>query len=973
LEKINKLLIICLVLVFACSCSVQKRKNDKDGPISKLYHNVTAHYNAYYNAEILIKESMITLGDQHQDNYTKILPVFDYVAADNPQAAASGLDEAIKKVTVVVNLHPESNWSDDCYLLAGKAQYIKKDYESAEETLLYMLKEFSPEAVAQREKDGVKRTGSQVPDKASKSKKSKASSKSRKKARKKKQKELKAKRKASKKRNEARKKEREKRRKQGIKNTGKDADTKSNKEAPLPTDAPKTFDTNEPLEKKEEKPEKYFLKHRPAYQDGQLWMARTYIERQSFTEAARLIDLLDKDPLTFKGVKRDLAPVKAHYHIQQKNYNLAIDALKEAIELGNDRQLKARYAYILAQIYQNQGDNQASEIAFQQALKFSNAYDMEFSARLNIIRSGWEGGKISSEIASKDLNKMTRDIKNYEYRDQIYFLLASIALKNNDKLAAIEYLKSSLNYSEGNTAQKSESYLKLAQLYFEKESFVEAKAYFDSTLQVLPKTDDRYDVVTEYSNNLTDIAANLVIIQKQDSLLRISNMSEEDQKALAYQIKKTEEERAFNELKNNKNAKPDGSKKPKGINNKSNYWAYNEKARKKGLKDFKKRWGDRPLEDNWRRSVRSELRSLDDKQEIVENNIDRELSDDDVKNIFREVPRTPEDIKRAEGKIEKAMLKLGTLYRDRLQDNNKAINTLEEMERRFPNAENRDEMYYFLYLAHTDENNKAKAKIYYDKLAGEFPDSKYARVLTDPSFLSKSRAEDQELMDYYNETYLIFENGKYKEVAQRIEAAQKKYGPRNKLQARFLLLKAMTRGNIEGKDAYRGALREVVGKFPNTPEEVRAKEILKLLGQGAKTANQGTSNSSGSDPVDPDKYKMDPEKLHYFIVVITGGEEISLNDAKAAISDYNKDFHKLLRLRISLVSLGDQPMVVIRRFKSQDKAMTYYDGISKNSESFLPEGVEYEFYPVTQNNYRTILKSKSLEGYAAFFESNYLE
>jgi len=65
-------------------------------------------------------------------------------------------------------------------------------------------------------------------------------------------------------------------------------------------------------------------------------------------------------------------------------------------------------------------------------------------------------------------------------------------------------------------------------------------------------------------------------------------------------------------------------------------------------------------------------------------------------------------------------------------------------------------------------------------------------------------------------------------------------------------------------------------------------------------------------------------------------------------------------------------MVVIRRFKSQDKAMNYYEGIVKNSESFLPVGVEYEIYPITQNNYRTILKSKSLAGYKEFFDENYL-
>jgi len=955
-----------MILLFSTSCAVQKRKDEKDGPIKKLYHNVTAHYNAYFNADVLINESTVSLSEQYPDNYTKILPVFDYVAADNPQAVAGNLDEAIKKVTVVVNLHPESNWSDDCYLLAGKAQYLKQDYESAEETLLYMLREFSPEAVAQRERDGVKRTG--TTGKKSKARKKKSSKKSRKKAKKAREKAQKEKRKAAKKRAEAKKKEREKRRKQGIKNTGKEANTKTTKDAPLPKELPKTFDPKEPTVKKDGDKERYFLKHRPAFQEGQLWMVRTYIERGAFTEAERMISNLEKDPATFKDVRRDLAPVKAHYHLKQKNYDLAIEPLKTAIELGKDRQLKARYSYILAQIYQKNGDNSSAEIAFAQAKKFSNSYDLEFSAQLNIIRNSWEGGTLTDVAASKTLQKMTKDVKNYEYRDQIYFLLADIALKDNDQLAAIDYLKSSIRYNEGNKAQKGESYLQIAQLYFDQESFIEAKAYYDSTLQVLPKTDERYDQVNEYANNLTDIAANLLVIQLQDSLLRISKMSDDERRALAFRMKKAEEEEKFKNLKTSA-AKPSKSSRPGP--SKSNYWAYNEKIRKKGLKDFRKRWGDRPLENNWRRSTRNELRSLEDGEIIAEEEISRELTDDDVKTMFKDVPTTPEDITKSEKKIAKAMLKLGGLYRDRLRDNEKSTKMLEERERRFPNAENQDEMYYYLYIAYTDLNNTSKAKFYLDKLTGEFPNSSYTRILTDPDFLAKSRAEDHALNEYYDQTYLSFENGKYSDVAQRIEAAQKEFGPSNKLQAKFALLGAMSKGSLDGKDAYKSGLREVIAKYPNSPEEVRAKEILKLLGQGESRVEVRTEGSS-SDPVDMGKYKVEPKKLHYFIVLITGGEEYSLNEAKAAISNFNAEFYKLQKLRISPVSLGDQPMVVIRRFKSQDKAMNYYEGIVKNSESFLPVGVEYEIYPITQNNYRTILKSKSLAGYKEFFDENYL-
>ena len=73
--------------------------------------------------------SFLTLEEQHEDNYNKLLPMYEYIATDNHEAVASDLDEAIKKVSVVVNLHRESNWTDDSYLIVGKAQFLKKDYE----------------------------------------------------------------------------------------------------------------------------------------------------------------------------------------------------------------------------------------------------------------------------------------------------------------------------------------------------------------------------------------------------------------------------------------------------------------------------------------------------------------------------------------------------------------------------------------------------------------------------------------------------------------------------------------------------------------------------------------------------------------------------------------------------------------------------------------------------------------------------
>lgn len=125
------------------SCKTTKRKGDLS-PIGKFYHNTTAEYNGYFNADVLMQESIYDLEMQHQDNYNKILPLYKYREASNPKVVAEKLDKAIEKVSVVVALHRYSNWTDDCYLLIGKAEYLKQDFEAAEETLEYMVAEFKP-------------------------------------------------------------------------------------------------------------------------------------------------------------------------------------------------------------------------------------------------------------------------------------------------------------------------------------------------------------------------------------------------------------------------------------------------------------------------------------------------------------------------------------------------------------------------------------------------------------------------------------------------------------------------------------------------------------------------------------------------------------------------------------------------------------------------------------------------------------
>ncbi|MBK7426689.1 MAG: hypothetical protein IPI60_06515 [Saprospiraceae bacterium] len=132
-------------------CATKK----KSGPskLKKAYHNTTAYYNGYFNADLLIDESILALESQTKDNYNKVLDIYKYTSATNPQAVYPQLDKAIQKLTVAVHLHRVSHWTDDCYLAIGQSQFLKQDYESAEETLEYFIQEFNTDGSSKKKRN----------------------------------------------------------------------------------------------------------------------------------------------------------------------------------------------------------------------------------------------------------------------------------------------------------------------------------------------------------------------------------------------------------------------------------------------------------------------------------------------------------------------------------------------------------------------------------------------------------------------------------------------------------------------------------------------------------------------------------------------------------------------------------------------------------------------------------------------------
>jgi tetratricopeptide (TPR) repeat protein len=1009
------------------SCVTQRKKDEAKG-LKLFFHNLSSKYNGFFNATVLMDDAVEKLNFQHQDNYNKILDVYPEIAVDNATAVAPDLDKAMEKVAVVATFHRPGHWTDDSYLLLGKAQHYKHDFQAAQESFEYLVDVYDPSlkkkmTSKERQKASEEARKEKIAEREEANKIKKAERDEREKERKKeledikKQKEEKAKqaqeelekrneekkkeaeeaakdRKAKTEsekktitdRNEARRKANEERRlaneeaRKKAANEAKNKKTQPTKVEPKETvtEAPqkekklemkKTGSNATPVFVEEEvtkkvskgKPKSYFLKHRPCHQEGIVWLARTYTERQNYTDAELLLDNLEKSGKTFKDIRRMAAVAKAHLFLKQKNYEQAVPALVYALKINKKKKIKARLAYILAQIYQMNSENEKAFAAYDKVLDYGPAYEMEFNSRLNMALTT----STSADNTTALLLKMAKNYKNREYGDQIYFTLAQIALKNNDKTKAVEFLQQSLATTGRNKQQKIEAYYMMAKLQYESENYVDAKAYYDSTLTVISKEDNRKVEVERYASNLIEIARNIEIVTLQDSLLKMAAMTDKERKTIATQIKKARLD------KEKAKAAPSVSGGSGGLDpslqigaSKSSYWAYNTDLVKKGKKEFDKKWGaDRKLEDNWRR-----INKKTGNGEFAQNieAISGEMTDKEAKEILKDVPKTQAEIDAAKGKVNEALFQLGTLYHDKLQNEKKTVETLEKHLDRFPANKHEMDDFYYLYVAHTDLKNAAKAQDYFNRLQEKYPTSTYAQILKDPNALKNK--EGQSVDKFYDDTYHYFKSGDYKKASERIAVSETTFGINNPLKPKFALLNAMCIGSLQGREAYVNALKEIVAKFAETPEEKNAKEMLRILENGITIAQPVTDNNGKNES---GGFKVEDDKLHYIIIVIS--KDAIVEDAKIAVSDYNTKYHRTDDLKLTSIFINTDPeipSIVIRRFKDKATALNYTEGVSKNAGDFI-KGVKYEVYAASQDNYREILRQKTLDAYKTFYDKNY--
>jgi len=737
-------------------------------------------------------------------------------------------------------------------------------------------------------------------------------------------------------------------------------------------------------------------KETPSRPEALLWLTKTYLELGKNVDALYLLDFLKNDkkfPIALKG---EYNATLAHYHFLKNDMPRTIDALQAATATTKNKEKRARYHFIIGQLYQKRGDLDSAFTAYYNVIKLNPPYDMAFNARINRALCYDPNSGIAEDV-KKELSKMLKDEKNTEYLDQIYYALAGIARQEKQEVLAIEYLNKSLRASAGNDVQKGLTHLQLTSIYYQKPDYLNAAAYCDSALSFMSNDHPDYEDIKARRNSLDRLVQNLRIINDEDSLQTLAKMSPVElsskldevlakEDAEKERIKREEAEKqkleqqeilAEKELKST----PKSTGNTNSATAQGSWYFYNQSAISFGFNDFLTKWGRRKLEDNWRRKDKEFV--LEDGPEVVDSskaktavNTDSiaKLDPNGRKNALKtQLPTSEEQITASNTRLIEAYYNVAVIYREQLGNLKESIRYFELLDTKFPDNKFKKPTYYNLYRTYMALEDSTKANYYKDYLIKFYPESEYSKLIQNPNFFKDIKRKTAVLEVFYENTYRAYINGQYEDVIERKTMSDSLFPPNN-LTPKFTLLKALAIGKLKSQGEFKAALEDVVSAYPKDSVSIKANEILAYIKAKNIEVSDTTKIKQIQQKIDSIAYTFDQNTQQYFILLYN---KHSLVPAEVIpkIKAFNTVNYQMKSLIVSNGTLNlEKDYISVISFPNYQDAIQYYNDILKeNGVLSLLDANTVEFFIISRDNLALMAKTSAIKEYSQFFKKNYLQ
>ncbi len=736
------------------------------------------------------------------------------------------------------------------------------------------------------------------------------------------------------------------------------------------------------------------LRHHPIRNDALIWLAKSYIAAEQYGNAQSLLSTLQRDKNFPDRKKAELFLTKANLDITQNNTDTAIQSLELALKQTLSTQQRTRAEFLLGQLYAEQKDFAKSSDHFKKSIDGKNDPEMDFYTKLNIAINASKGGG-DKAFAKAELQKIIGDPKYEKYKSEALNTLAAIEAEEDIARAADLLKKSIKNTENKDLKQKAIAFASLGGIYYKLSEYEMAKNAYDSAAFYGSNPPiDNLDEVNLRKSVLGEIVAYIRTIKSQDSMLVLAQKSDKEQRAAA--------KRELDKLKKQQEAKGPANEsqvvalQPSGPV-KSNWYFYNNNLLQKGATEFRQKWGNRKLEDNWRRSAATNNFNLNNGDEEEEGDSDQGAkgSGSSVNSLLAQLPKTPAQIDAAQMKIQDAYYNLGLAYFSQLSDYMNAIRSFDTLLHRYANTKYREQCYYALYLNYDKLNQKAAAQRYKNLLVEEFGQSEFAQMANNPNYGEQLKNKSKNIYDHYDQTYRSYKEGKYSEAISRVAYAKTAY-KEHPIQAKYALVEAVSEVGLHDYPKSKIILQDIISKYPNTDEQSRAQEILNLImTQGADT-NGGGVTANAMQVIEPNMNKYEdsleaskafkelrdndgkgvympaPAEEHFVLIFMKNvdGRTMAL---KAALSDYNMLKNNLQEYTTGLNLLtAQQGILTIQKFSNAVFAKKYLTDLAKENNIFTQmKKNEYDLALISTSNYGELLRTRDILGYIRFYKKNY--
>lgn len=578
----------------------------------------------------------------------------------------------------------------------------------------------------------------------------------------------------------------------------------------------------------------------PSRNDAFLWQIRTMIRMGALPEAGSLIATLRVDPLFPERLKGSLEEVQALWYYEQEIWDSAAFHLVNALDEARNKQERARWEYLAAQMFEKKGLTEEAKNYFNKAIGHTTDPVLDINARLNLIRINKEGGDAYIDNNIAELIKMARRDRYAEYRDVIYSMAAQMELERGNFDAAHALFLKASKYKSDNIQAANRAFIQLADLSFMRKDYKQAASFYDSVrIQNMPTEDAQR--IDDRKRALSPIVQNLAVVERQDSLQRIANMPEAEREALIRKL--VRQLRRQQGLKDeeisggSKTAAASETAAPDLFSDKQNkgeWYFYNDNLKSSGAAAFKQAWGNRPNTDNWRRfsNVTAQLnrQKVQDTRggtAVVQDTEQDAGSSLSYEFLLKRLPLTPEQLQVSNDSIQRALFTLGNHFVNSLEDYPSAIETLEQLRTRFPQPDSLERVLFNLYYSYTKTGNTVKASEMRKLMQESSPSSRLTSIVISGKDPDSEKPSDA-VTKTYEAIYDQFLEGRFEEAILAKKQADSLYQT-NYWSPQLLYIEAVYHIRNREDSAAKTTLNTLIRQNGGTPIAAKAENMIQVL------------------------------------------------------------------------------------------------------------------------------------------------